>query len=176
MADLGFGLPVACAQYQSRVMGKALAGVEVLASAPEGFLAVMEDLNAAQYIVAKALLGAPHFQSVGSRVAVLSETRILTRAGTEAATRVVTARARLACLREDHPVARVVQGILASGVSDTWLDHSRQVMAWLGVSQEFWEFVDLAGVAEWDAEMRKGNLRKYRLKVVKPAALSLEVT
>jgi hypothetical protein len=44
MADLGFGLPVACAQYQSRVMGKALAGVEVLASAPEGFLAVMKTL------------------------------------------------------------------------------------------------------------------------------------
>ena len=45
MADLGFGMPVACAQYQSRGMGKAMARVEFLASAEGGFAAALEDLT-----------------------------------------------------------------------------------------------------------------------------------
>jgi hypothetical protein len=112
--------------------------------------------------------------SVGSRVAVLSETRIFTRAGTEAAIRIITARARLACLRADHPVAQVVQGILWASIDDTWLDHSRQVMEVLGVALEFWEFVDMSRAAAWDAAQRKRHLQSYKHKVIKPAAEAKE--
>ena len=109
-ADLGLGLPFLCEQFGSRVGGKALVGVELRASASIGFPAVMERLNAAQYLVAKAFLGLPVNCSIGSRAAVLSETRLLTRAGTEAALRVCMARARLACLPVAHPVYQVVWG------------------------------------------------------------------
>ena len=46
-ADLGLGLPFLCEQFESRVVGKALVGFELLASASIGFPAVMERLNAA---------------------------------------------------------------------------------------------------------------------------------
>jgi hypothetical protein len=157
-------------------MNKAMAGVEALASVPDGFKVVMEELNAAQYIVGKALLGAPRFASIGSRVAVLSETRILTRAGSEAAVRIVMVRARLSCLREDHPAALAAQGILESGLRGTWLDHSLAVMSWLGVEQDFWEYVDMAAAAEWGPSQRKGHLSKYKEKVVVPAMRRVEVT
>ena len=42
---------------------------------------------------------------MGSRVAILSETRLMTRTGTAAAVKVVMARARLACLPVGHPAA-----------------------------------------------------------------------
>jgi hypothetical protein len=110
MNDAGFGTPFMGSQYTSRIEGKALAGVEVLASAREGFRAVMERIDAAQVEVARIFLGLPLGSRVGRSVALLAETRLLTRSGTAAAVKVVMARARLACLPLDHPAAVGVAG------------------------------------------------------------------
>ena len=94
MSNAGFGMPATAAQFTLRVASKALAGCEVLASYGEGFSKAAERVNAAQYVVAKALLGIPAAASVGSRAAVLAETRLLIRAGTMVAQRIAMTRAR----------------------------------------------------------------------------------
>ena len=57
MCDAGFGLPFMAAQFSSRIENKALAGVEILASAQGGFRRVMHQLNETQIEVAKNFLG-----------------------------------------------------------------------------------------------------------------------
>jgi hypothetical protein len=176
MTDAGFGTPFMGAQYASRIEGKALVGVEILASAGEGFPRVMERLNAAQIDVARNFLGLPLGTHVGSRVAMLAETRLLTRSGTTAAVKVVMARARLACLPEAHPAAVAVAGALMGGHGDTWIEHSRGVMTEvLGVTCEFCDFEAEMTVMRRDPVRRKHALRAYRQKVVMPRARVREI-
>ena len=125
MCDAGFGLPFMAAQYSARVENAALAGIELVASARGGFKRVMHELNMTQIDVAKGFLGLPERQQCGSRVAVLAETRLLTRTGTAAAVRVVMARARLACLPPAHPASAAARAASRLPYGGTWLDHSR---------------------------------------------------
>ena len=174
-ADLGLGVPFLCEQFDSRVLGKALSGVELLSSAAIGFRAVMERLNSAQYLAAKAFLGLPANVSVGSRVAVLSETRLLTRAGTEAAMRVVMARARLACLPEEHPVYKVAWAVWRARVGGTWMEDSSRVMREvLGIDLELWEFEAVSLVVRNTRRHRKALLARYKRHVVLPRVRAKE--
>ena len=66
---------------------------------------MMRELSMTQIDKVKGFRGLPERQQCGSRVAVLAETRLLTRTGTVAAVRVVMARARLACLLAAHPAS-----------------------------------------------------------------------
>ena len=132
------GLPFMAAQYSARVESKSLAGVEVLASARGGFRRVMHQLDETQVEIARNFLGLPSSERVGSRVAVLSETRLLTRTGTAAAIRIVMARARLVCLPNEHPAMAAARTACVLGEGETWLDHSRRVMTEiLGVQQNY---------------------------------------
>ena len=104
-----FGLHFMAAQYSALVESKGLAGVEVFASVKGGFRRIMHDLNCTQVDVAKAFLGLTAWVE-GNRVAILAETRLLTRAGTTAAAKVAMARARLACLPKQHPASNIRNG------------------------------------------------------------------
>lgn len=82
LSSHGFGLPAVASQFMTRVLPAALHGCELLISSNLEWTQVAKQLNEAQYIVAKAFLGCPKIAHLGSHVAVLAETRFLTRAGT----------------------------------------------------------------------------------------------
>ena len=120
----------------------------------------MHDLNRAQLDVAKTFLGLP-CEVEGNRVAILAETRLLTRTGTTAAVKVTMARARLACLPWQHPTAVAARGAALVGGEETWLDHSRWVMQQIfGVRAEIWEFMPELDEARTDATVWKKVLRQ----------------
>ena len=135
----------------------------------------MENINAAQYDVAKAFLNVPVNVSIGSRVAVLIETRLLSRTGTTAAVRIVMARARLFLLPPGHPAAKAVRGVEGQGAQGTWLEHSARVMRdVLGVMQDVTEFEQVTPELRLCAVRRKGLADRYRQQVVLPRAKQVD--
>ena len=138
MSTAGFGMPATAAQFSLRIASKALAGSEVLASYQGGFERAAEQINQAQYVVAKAFLGIPASASVGSRAAVLAETRLLIRAGTMIAQRIAMARARISLLPVHHPTSLAVQCIQLGHVQETWWQHSQLVVSEYLQVPEIW--------------------------------------
>ena len=176
LTDTGFGHPFLATHFITRVEAKALAGAECLASACKGMKGSMADLNAAQYTVAKGFLGVPRHVSMGSRAAVLAETRLLTRTGTALVVRVVMARARVVCLPLCHPAHLVMQAIVSQHISGTWWEHSAAVVReWLGDRGELWQLGPIPEAVRFSAVARRKFLTKYRRKVVVPRVRAAEL-
>ena len=174
MSNAGFGVPATAAQFTLRVASKALAGCEVLASYGEGFSKAAERVNAAQDAVAKALLGIPAAASVGSRAAVLAETRLLIRAGTMVAQRIAMTRARIFLLPRDHPTSLAVQWIVAGNVQDTWWTHSAEVVRAVLQVPEIWHTIEVTDEIRSSIVHRKRALATYKRCHILPRVRKME--
>lgn len=176
MSSHGFGIPAMASQFHSRVLGKALHGCELLASCRSGWGHVAKRLNDAQYFVAKAFLCCPHTAHLGSQVAALAETRLLTRASTWLAKSIVMARARLACLPLDHSARLAGITICQTGIPDTWMSSSLKILKKvLQVEYDLWD--DLGAIPPevlFQEKSRKQFLSKYCRQYVLPKIKSLE--
>ena len=126
--------------------------------------------------MAKSFLGCSKSTHVGSMVAVLSEARILTRAGTTVAKHVVMARARLACLPKDHPAVVAASTIIMNGLQDTWMSHTKHVAStFLGVQADLWDKLDSIGSeVRNDSKQRKQLLRTFYIEQVLPRLRAME--
>ena len=83
---------------------------------------------------------APHTAHLGSQVAALAETRLLTRASTWLAKSIVMARARLACLPLDHSARLAGITICQTGIPDTWMSSSLKILKKvLQVEYDLWD-------------------------------------
>ena len=176
MSTAGFGMPATAAQFSLRIVSKALAGSEVLASYQGGFKRAAEQINQAQYVVAKAFLGIPASASVGSRAAVFAETRLLIRAGTMIAQRIAMARARISLLPVHHPTSLAVQCIQLGHVQDTWWQHSQLVVSEHLQVPEIWHTVQITDEMRNSAAGRKRALASYKRQHVLPQVRALEAT
>ena len=172
LSSHGFGLPAVASQFMTRVLPAALHGCELLISSNLEWTQVAKQLNEAQYIVAKTFLGCPKTAHLGSHVAVLAETRLLTRAGTWLAKNIIMARARLACLPDIHPAKRVAQGIQRAGIPDTWLHHSASVLRYFQIGWDLWDPTYSIPCEVFESvKARRNFLRQYG-KHVQPFLLS----
>ena len=120
-------------------------------------------------------IGCPKTAHLGSHVAVLAETRFLTRARTWLAKNIIMARARLACLPDIHPAKRVVQAIQRAGIPDTCLHHSASVLRHFQIGWDLWDSTfsipSIPSEVFVSVKARRHFLRQYA-KHVQPFLLS----
>ena len=165
LSSHGFGLPAVASQFMTRVLPAALHGCELLISSNLEWTQVAKQLNEAQYIVAKAFLGCPKIAHLGSHVAVLAETRFLTRAGTWLAKKHHHGSGTISMLTW-HTLQR------AGIIPDTWLHHSVSVLRRFQIGWDLWDSTfSIPSEVFVSVKARRHFLRQYA-KHVQPFLLS----